>query len=207
MSSDNELKRPGKRCAICGASSGMYPLCVKCFKLRDAGDIEQCPACKTWYKSKDGHTCEKVEPPKIHRLEYTKQAIIKKDDSALSADVDPRKKWEAVHRSEDGHYVRSYSEVLIDNWLYNHGYVHSYEKSVFMKKNPYENVLSDFFLPKGEIYIEFWGIKNNDYYADRKEHKIALYENNGFNLINLEEDDIKLLDDKMPRLLFKFIKD
>ena len=205
--SNTELKKGGKICAICGAASGMYPLCQKCFKLRDDGEIMQCSDCKVWYKTQDGHTCEKQENSgnqvKKQKPEYAKQAILKKDDFS---DDDPRKKWEAVHRCDDGHYVRSYSEVLIDNWLYNHGYVHAYEKSVFMSSNPDERILSDFYLPRGEVYIEFWGLKNNDYYSNRKEHKIALYKANGFNLINLEENDIKLLDDKMPRLLFEFIK-
>ena len=34
-----------KTCAICGKSSGIYPLCVSCFKLRDAGEIEKCEKC------------------------------------------------------------------------------------------------------------------------------------------------------------------
>ncbi|MDR2090590.1 MAG: hypothetical protein LBP62_02935 [Clostridiales bacterium] len=204
----------GKVCQICGHPSGMYPICVNCFKLRDSGEVVQCPDCKIWYKAKDGHKCNpeiKVEKTIIEKTEkriykpeqYTKQVIIKRED--FSND-DPRKKWEAAHQCDDGHYVRSYSEVIIDNWLYHNGYVHAYEKSVFLPKNPDENVLSDFYLPNNDIYIEFWGVKNNDYYANRKEYKISLYENNGFNLINLEEDDIKRLNDKMPRLIFNYSK-
>jgi predicted nuclease of restriction endonuclease-like RecB superfamily len=197
-----------KTCAVCGLPSGMYPLCQKCFKLRDEGKIIQCPDCKVWYKIDGDHICgnkqKNDEHQKKNTLEYAKQAIIKKEDFIDTSD--PRSKWEAVNRSEDGHYVRSYSEVLIDNWLYNHGYVHAYEKSVFMPTNPDETILCDFYLPKGKVYIEFWGLDNN-YYLKRKEHKIALYKANNLNLINLYEDDIKLLDDKMPRLLFEFIKE
>ena len=43
-----------KKCAICGKGSGMYPLCASCFKLRDAGEIEKCEECGTWYKTKEG---------------------------------------------------------------------------------------------------------------------------------------------------------
>lgn len=38
-----------KTCAICGKSSGMYPLCTSCFRLRDAGKIEKCESCGTWH--------------------------------------------------------------------------------------------------------------------------------------------------------------
>ncbi len=38
-----------KTCAICGKGSGMYPLCISCFRLRDAGKIEKCEECGTWH--------------------------------------------------------------------------------------------------------------------------------------------------------------
>ena len=37
---------------------------------------------------------------------------------------DYREKWEAKHRTLDGHYVRSRAEVIIDNLLYQYGLVH-----------------------------------------------------------------------------------
>lgn len=75
---------------------------------------------------------------------------------------DYRKKWSKDYQCADGHYVRSLSEQSIDNWLYNNGYQHSYEKAVFMKTKPDAVVLSDFYLPKENIYIEFWGIENDE---------------------------------------------
>ena len=46
-----------KTCAICGKPSGMYPLCKDCFKLRDQGEVEQCPDCKRWHYTKDKCNC------------------------------------------------------------------------------------------------------------------------------------------------------
>lgn len=121
-------------------------------------------------------------------------------------DEDFRERWPREHQCEDGHYVRSLSEMLIDNWLYNHDYVHAYEKSVFMESDPEAVVLSDFYLKNKNVYIEFWGIEDNDKYFKRKEEKIKLYDENHYNRIDLTEKDIKRLDDIMPRLLSKFKK-
>lgn len=118
---------------------------------------------------------------------------------------DIRERWPREHRCEDGHYVRSLSEMIIDNWLYSHGYVHSYEKKVFMKSNPEEEVLSDFYLPQGNVYIEFWGLENNKHYQERKKKKIELYNKNNYKRIDLTEKDIKHLDDILPKLLSQFI--
>lgn len=121
-------------------------------------------------------------------------------------DVDFRNNWPREYLCEDGHYVRSLSEMSIDNWLYNHNIVHAYEKSVHMKSNPDDVVLSDFYLPQGNVYIEFWGIEDDEKYERRKQEKIKLYDKNNINRIDLNESHIKRLDDILPRELAKYIK-
>ncbi len=121
-------------------------------------------------------------------------------------DIDYRKQWVAEHQCDDGHYVRSYSEMLIDNWLYNNGYRHAYEKSVFMQSDPDAVVLSDFYIPDGNVYIEFWGLNDDQRYMERKKKKQEMYKANHLNLINLEETDVKRLNDILPRALFEFVK-
>lgn len=133
--------------------------------------------------------------------------VIEKPDKNNFDDVDYRKQWVAEHQCDDGHYVRSYSEMLIDNWLYNRGIVHAYERSVFMVSEPDAVVLSDFYLPKGDVYIEFWGLNDDQRYLERKNKKIKLYTENNKNLLSLEELDIKRLNDIMPRRLSEFIDD
>ncbi|GAI86234.1 unnamed protein product, partial [marine sediment metagenome] len=90
-------------------------------------------------------------------------------------DEDYRKQFQADLLCEDGHYVRSYSEMLIDNWLYNNRVIHAYEKSVFMATDPDAVVLSDFYIPDGDVYIEFWGLNDDEKYLKRKEMKQKLY--------------------------------
>lgn len=41
-----------------------------------------------------------------------------------------RHKFEATHRTTDGHFVRSKAEMLIDNWLYMAEIVHAYERKL-----------------------------------------------------------------------------
>lgn len=145
---------------------------------------------------------------KVVPQEKTKEETAPSKESVKKSfdDEDYRKQWLAEHQCDDGHYVRSYSELLIDNWLYNNGYVHAYEKSVFMITDPDAVVLSDFYLPGGDVYIEFWGLNDDQRYLDRKAKKIKMYTENNLNLISLEEADVKRLNDIMPRKLFPFIK-
>ena len=75
-----------------------------------------------------------------------------------------REKFEAKHRTTDGHFVRSKSEMLIDNFLYTAGIVHAYERMLPIE----EVVYCDFYLPSGNVYIEFWGLEEDPKYLERK---------------------------------------
>jgi hypothetical protein len=67
-----------------------------------------------------------------------------------------------------------------------------------------EDVYSDFYIPTGKVYIEYWGYENNEKYLDRKKVKQDLLSNKyDFNLIELEDKDVLNLDDVLPRLLLK----
>lgn len=149
---------------------------------------------------------------------YTKwPETIKENDSLLIAlwkkhetkDVtkydDYRKKYKAEKRTKDWHYVRSISEMLIDNALYDYWLTHAYERRV---TNIDSEVLSDFYIPATKnheaIWIEFWGIENEEKYNNRKNIKQQIYKKNNLNLIEIENKDIENLDDFLPRELSKF---
>jgi len=112
--------------------------------------------------------------------------------------ADYREKFEARHRTLDGHYVRSRAEVIIDNILYQYGLVHAYERKIIIGD---EEVLSDFYLPAGKVYIEFWGMESDPKYAERQKKKIDFYQKNEIPLIQLNDNDILSLDDHLPRKL------
>jgi len=111
---------------------------------------------------------------------------------------DYREKWEAKHRTLDGHYVRSISEMAIDNLLYQYGLAHAYERKIFVGD---EEVLSDFYLPAGKVYIEFWGMEGDEKYNERKRKKIEFYKKNEIPLIQLHSKDILNLDDVLQKEL------
>jgi hypothetical protein len=112
--------------------------------------------------------------------------------------ADYREKWEAKHRTLDGHYVRSRAEVIIDNLLYQYGLVHAYERKIIIGD---DEVLSDFYLPAGKVYIEYWGLEGDAKYAERKKKKIEFYKKNEIPLIEVNDNDILSLDDHLPRKL------
>lgn len=113
--------------------------------------------------------------------------------------VEFREKFKAEHRSTDGHFVRSKAEMLIDNWLYMAEIVHAYERKLPIE----EDVYSDFYIPTGKVYIEYWGYEDNPKYLQRKKVKQDIYEKYGFKLIELNDKDVLNLDDVLPRLLLK----
>lgn len=123
-----------------------------------------------------------------------------KRGDATAAVVGFREKFEAKLRTADGHYVRSRAEMLIDNWLYMSELVHAYERKLPIE----EEVYCDFYLPVGKVYIEYWGLENDERYNERKKIKIETYSKYGFNLIEIEDSDIQNLDDILPRKLLKF---
>lgn len=129
---------------------------------------------------------------KIPDLAPTQENEAKKDDF--------RTKFIPDYRTRDGHLVRSRAEVIIDDFLYISGIVHAYERRLPIE----EDVYSDFYLPQGKVYIEFWGMEDNEKYAARKEEKLRIYQKYGYNLIELNDADIANLDDILPRKLLKF---
>lgn len=61
-----------------------------------------------------------------------------------------------------------------------------------------------FLIPTGKVYIEFWGLENDQKYEDRKKIKKSIYEKYGLKLIELTDNDVFNLDDILPKMLLKF---
>ncbi|KHT47797.1 hypothetical protein [Vibrio sinaloensis] len=111
-----------------------------------------------------------------------------------------RQKFEAKHRTLDGHYVRSKGELIIDNWLYMNGIVHAYDRQLPIE----QDVLSDFYLPAGKVYLQYWGSDSGEIDAKQRDKIIALYQEHGFALIEVTPDDIEHLDERLPSKLREF---
>ena len=121
------------------------------------------------------------------------------DTSAVQQQDDFREKFKAGIRAQDGHYVRSKSELIIDNWLYVSKIVHAYERKLPIE----EGLYCDFYIPTGKVYIEYWGL-DDDKYINRKNKKLDIYKKYNLNLIELFEKDVSNLDDTLPAKLLEF---
>jgi predicted RNA binding protein YcfA (HicA-like mRNA interferase family) len=121
------------------------------------------------------------------------------NDTADKNTVIFRQKYPANFRTADGHYVRSKAEMLIDNWLYMAGVTHAYERALPIEEDHY----STFYLPVGNIYIEYWGSEDAAHSEKIKQNKLDIYNKYNLNLTKLVESDVQHLDSVMPRLLLK----
>lgn len=143
------------------------------------------------------------ETPKAKPVSKEANAIINKSDTDTVDDF--RKKYPAEYRTKDGHYVRSKAELTIDDSLYLWGIAHAYEKKL---PNTTENVYSDFHIPSGNgrpkaVYIEYWGMENDEKYNQRKNKKIEIYNELGLSLIQLNDADIKNIEDSLQKYLLQ----
>jgi hypothetical protein len=143
------------------------------------------------------------ETPKEKPVSKEANAIINKSDTDTVDDF--RKKYPAEYRTKDGHYVRSKAELTIDDSLYLWGIAHAYEKKL---PNITENVYSDFHIPSGNgrpkaVYIEYWGMENDEKYNQRKNKKIEIYNELGLSLIQLNDADIKNIEDSLQKYLLQ----
>jgi len=143
------------------------------------------------------------DTPKEKPVSKEANAIINKSDTDTVDDF--RKKYPAEYRTKDGHYVRSKAELTIDDSLYLWGIAHAYEKKL---PNTTENVYSDFHIPSGNgrpkaVYIEYWGLENDEKYNQRKNKKIEIYNELGLSLIQLNDADIKNIEDSLQKYLLQ----
>lgn len=120
--------------------------------------------------------------------------------STLFNDIDFRKKWRQNIKTEDGHYVRSRAEQIIDNFLYNHGIVHAYEKLIVLERESEATLLCDFYIPEIDTYIEYYGKYDSEYIA-RKNAKDLIYRENNLNYIPLGKNDLDNLDDVLLKAI------
>jgi uncharacterized protein Usg len=108
---------------------------------------------------------------------------------------------------KDGHIVRSGLELLVDNWFWMHGVLHTVEP-----KLPFRG-RADFLV--GDLWVEVWGLSTRysesslfkstlRSYAKRRSEKERLYHEFGLSLLGLEPYDVlHHLDEKLsPRLLY-----
>lgn len=123
-------------------------------------------------------------------------------EKIMTDDEDYRKIYPANIRCKDGHYVRSKSEKIIDDFLYDNNILHAYEKQLFIEEAYDIQYIPDFFLKHENIYIEFWGLDEENY-LKKKDEKLKFYNTYNIKIISLEEKDIEHLEDILPKRIAK----
>lgn len=108
----------------------------------------------------------------------------------------------------DGHQVESAALAEIDNWLYVAGINHAYRREIPTEldhgtEKIKESISCDFYLPRGRIYIEYWGQEKSASDIQAKLAKKEIYHAAGLKMIELNESDLSQLDDVMPKLLLQ----
>ena len=122
-----------------------------------------------------------------------------------------------TYRCKDGHYVRSKAERIIDDSLFDAQILHVYEKRVVNEDNE-EEYYPDFYLPfegktfgkeKG-IYIEFFGLEDNEKYMKTELKKLSYYKSKGFDVIEVRDKNIscinEYLEDEIRKINKKYAK-
>ena len=119
--------------------------------------------------------------------------------------------YEGKFTCTDGHIVKSKSEMIIDNWLFDHNIPHAYEKKLPIDNDEKHDLHPDFCLPgygddTDDIYIEYWGYnEKNIEYTKSKNYKMKIYKDLKVTVICLEEKDIMDISASLSRKL-KFYK-
>ena len=119
--------------------------------------------------------------------------------------------YEGKYTCTDGHIVKSKSEMIIDNWLFEHNIPHAYEKALPIDADENHDLHPDFYLPgygdeEDDIYIEYWGYnESNIKYTESKNYKLKIYKQQKITVICLDENDMKDINTSLNRKL-KFYK-
>jgi len=99
------------------------------------------------------------------------------------------------YKVKDGHITRSYGERQVDDWLHEHlPYKHDYNCPV---KRAKLEVLCDWYIPKIDLYIEYWE-KKPWRETSAIELKRKFYEAHSLRAIDIYEDDLRLADRIIP---------
>ena len=208
-----------KTCDVCGAPSGMYPLCWDCNTLKAEGKVIKDEKTGKWIKPqekkipKTEHQIKQISPEDdeedfnlkciicsndSYKYFFCKECYHKYKNKTLLLKVTDGCKniklldesWEGTYVCDDGHVVKSKAEREIDNYLYNRNIKHAYEPEEIIQGI---KTHPDFYLPDKNAYIEHWGYDDNNIeYTKTKKQKLELYRQAGFTIIcTYEKSDSK----------------
>ncbi len=112
-----------------------------------------------------------------------------------------KESYGVVSETDKGEEVKSKAEKSVADYLNKNDIKYKYEETIKLGNN---KIKYDFYLPKYDIYIEYWGLesldnKTGEKYRKRKAEKIGLYDEHNLKLISIQPEDLKNLDTIIPR--------
>jgi hypothetical protein len=99
----------------------------------------------------------------------------------------------------DGHQFEQLEMAAICNWLYFAGLTHACGRHL----PGHEELQADFYLPGGNVYIEYWGERGTSATLSEKFARKAALEEQGLVLLELSASDIEHLDEILARELLR----
>ena len=215
----NELPNEGyDECLLCGNKSYGYAFCKNCYYSMPEDELLNIlyEDDLTWYdnepdnNSSDCIICNNESNGYL----FCRDCYYKYKNKELYVKITNCKnfiildsQYETKHTSKDGHKVKSKTEVLIDNYLYDHNIKHAYEIKLPYGTKKDEYITPDFFLPNylgidKHVYIEHWGYDNEDYLR-KKEFKLSIYKKLNITLVCTNESDASNIESELNRKLNK----
>jgi hypothetical protein len=115
--------------------------------------------------------------------------------------MDPTMLPERTLKTKRGVLVRSKSEKMIDDWLYDHGIRAEYERAMNLSG---QTVFPDWYLPDCDVVLEHLGLLKDEQYSRSWEKKRELYRANDVKVVTLDEMDVMDLDKALAKKLRPF---
>lgn len=149
-----------------------------------------------------------------HYVLWPEQLVNHRQLQALMAQLHSPVNSQGVYMGLDGHQLKSDGLRQIDNWLYTAGLVHAHERSL-----PEGDLISDFYLPKHQLYIDYWGYErigepksqlSESAWLKGKMANKKVYDKLGLRILAIEpshllKDGLPLsLDEVLPKRLLAF---
>ena len=104
------------------------------------------------------------------------------------------KNREPVYKAKDGHYVKSFAEKLIDEWLHDHlPYPHQYNLSV--NKNGHQ-LMCDWYIQGIDSYLEYWETPSTEQ-TNAEYVKHRFYRAHSLRVTDIYENDLPKINEVM----------
>ena len=121
------------------------------------------------------------------------------EERYFEADVESAKRL----RTTDNVVVQSQGEKRIGDWLSQNKIEYIYDERYRIAGDL--SIRPDFYLPEFDLYIEYWGMQEQDYLARKREKKF-LYQRAGKKLISLDWRDLENIEAVLAEKLSRYIR-